>query len=192
MMGRKRRVLPFMQQPTRQVRVPQGQNFMAQRAVLARQTAKPQTIRMPIPQARARAISRQASRGRLPKYTPRFWPEIGAESLQAQMRIIRRYAGAAQETLRKLKNFTYDTNTLWRASEMAARLRIPKERLAEAIMQNGLENTYKALQEIRKMSLAMKIKNEEISRQIAQRGIMPIYQSLAEQYQQAQQMGMVA
>jgi hypothetical protein len=108
------------------------------------------------------------------------------------MSIIREYMGAAQETLRKLKNFTYNTNTLWRASEMAARLRIPKERLAEAIMQNGLENTYKALQEIRKMSLAMKIKNEEISRQIAQRGIMPIYQSLAEQYQQAQQMGMVA
>jgi len=143
-------------------------------------------------QQQARAIEIQARRQKLKPFKIVFRPEIGVETMMEQMKVVRGYAKFAQDSLRKMKNFSYDMNMVWYASEMAARLRIPREKLSEAIREHGLEDTYKALNEIKAMSLKLGIENRDIAVRIGRMGILEVHQELAEQYQQAQQMGMVA
>ncbi|MDD5148737.1 MAG: hypothetical protein PHH08_04705 [Candidatus ainarchaeum sp.] len=146
-------------------------------------------------QRQFRAVEARANARQFPKYLPHqrkaALAEIG-ENLQAQMRVLRGYAASAQEALRKIGKAGQDMNMVWYASELSARLGIPKERLAESIMRNGLKNTYKALKEIHEIGLELEIDAEETKRRINQRGIMPVYAEMAEQYEQAKQMGMVA
>lgn len=140
----------------------------------------------------AKAIQTRKAKNRMQKWSPRFRPGLDTETKTRIMNEIKKSHAWMSKALREVRSFAHDSEMVWHAAEIAARLRVPEERIIESIKEHGLEQTYGALKEIQKISLEMKMTRTDVQKMINQQGIIDAYAQLKQEYEQAMQTGRLA